>query len=103
METLRVAKKVGRANGMEGFYLDVVTAEVLGILEDALEGGRRLPGALRVSTGCGTVYAQVRVDIGGSFYVPLRKGMLEILGVCRGCIDIFEITYMKEGEETNEE
>ena len=92
-EHLRIAKMISKANGCTGFYLDLVTVEVLGILEQVEDGNRRVPGKVIISNENGEISADVRVDIGGSFYVPLRKNDLEALGIYYHYIGAFSIRY----------
>ena len=93
MEQLRIAKMISKANGSTGFYLDLVTVEVLGILEQVEDGSRRVPGHLVISNEHGEATADIKVDIGGSFYVPLKKSALDTLQVYYHYIGAFNIRY----------
>lgn len=93
MEQLRIAKMISKANGSTGFYLDLVTVEVLGILEQVENGSRRVPGKLIVSNEHGEICADVKIDVGGSFYVNLRKGDLDALQIYYHYIGALNIRY----------
>ena len=94
-EELRIAKMVTKANGRTGFYLDLVTVEVLGILQEADEDGRHVAGGVIISNEHGSTGAPVKVDINGCFYVPLKKNNLDVLQVYPHYIGAFNIRYDK--------
>ena len=92
-EELKIAKMVSKANGGTGFYLDLVTVEVLGILEKVEDGSRIVPGKIVIGKDGKTIEANVRIDVSGCFYVPLRKIDLETLGVYPHYIGSFYMRY----------
>lgn len=92
-EKLRIAKMVSRANGAIGFYIDLITAEVLGILEEADQTGRKVPGKVVISNDYGRIEATVKVDANGCFYVPLKKQEIEALHVYHHYIGAFDVHY----------
>lgn len=94
-EELKIAKMVSKANGSTGFYLDLVTVEVLGILQEAEENGRRVMGKVVISNEHGSTVAPVKVDINGCFYVPLKKNNLDTLQIYPHYIGAFKIRYDK--------
>lgn len=94
-EELKIAKMVSRANGSMGFYLDLVTVEVLGILEEADRSGRKVPGKLAISNRHGSTLANVKVDANGCFYIPLKKEDMNVLQVYPHYIGVFNIRYDK--------
>ncbi len=94
-EELKIAKMVSKANGGTGFYLDLVTVEVLGILEEVDKDGRRVSGKVVISNENGSISTPVKIDVSGCFYVPLRKNDLEVLGIYPHYIGAFTIRYDK--------
>ena len=94
-EELKIAKMVSKANGGTGFYLDLVTVEVLGILEDVDKEGRRVSGRVRISNENGRILSPVKIDVSGCFYIPLRKNDLEVLGIYPHYIGAFTMRYEK--------
>lgn len=94
-EELKIAKMVSKANGGTGFYLDLVTVEVLGILEDVDKEGRRVSGRVRISNENGSIFSPVKIDVSGCFYIPLRKNDLEVLGIYPHYIGAFTMRYEK--------
>lgn len=94
-EQLKIAKMVSKANGRTGFYLDLVTVEVLGILEEADTASRYIPGGVVISNQHGFTVAPVKVDINGCFYIPLKKKDLDVLQVYPHYIGAFTIQYDK--------
>lgn len=94
-EELKIAKMVSKANGGTGFYLDLVTVEVLGILEEVDKDGRRVSGKVVISNENGSISTPVKIDVSGCFYIPLRKNDLEVLGIYPHYIGAFTIRYDK--------
>lgn len=94
-EELKIAKMVSKANGGTGFYLDLVTVEVLGILEEVDKEGRRVSGKVTISNQNGSVSCPVKIDVSGCFYIPLRKNDLEVLGIYPHYIGAFKMRYDK--------
>lgn len=94
-EELRIAKMVSKANGGTGFYLDLVTVEVLGILEEVDKDGRRVSGKVVISNENGSTSTPVKIDVSGCFYIPLKKKDLEALGIYPHYIGAFNIRYDK--------
>ena len=92
-EELKIAKMVSKANGGTGFYLDLVTVEVLGILEQADKDGRRVKGKVVISNENGQTECPIKIDISGCFYIPLRKNDLEVLGIYPHYIGAFKMRY----------
>lgn len=92
-EELKIAKMVSKANGGTGFYLDLVTVEVLGILEKVEDGSRIVPGKLVISKDGGSINADIRIDTAGCFYIPLRKSDLETLNIYPHYIGSFIMRY----------
>lgn len=94
-EELKIAKMVSKANGRTGFYLDLVTVEVLGILEEADNEGRNIGGKVVIENSHGIATAPVKIDTNGCFYVPLKKKELDVLQVYPHYIGAFKIRYDK--------
>ena len=94
-EELKIAKMVSKANGGTGFYLDLVTVEVLGILEEAEMNGRKVAGKVIIENEKGVTTCPVKIDISGCFYIPLKKNDLEVLGVYPHYIGAFTMKYDK--------
>ena len=94
-EELKIAKMVSKANGGTGFYLDLVTVEVLGILKEVEENGRRVKGKVVISNDNGEILSSVKIDVSGCFYIPLRKNDLEVLGIYPHYIGAFKMRYDK--------
>lgn len=92
---LKIAKMVTKANGRTGFYLDLVTVEVLGILQEADECGRHVAGGVIISNEHGSITVPVKIDLNGCFYVPFKKNDLETLQIYPHYIGAFEIRYDK--------
>lgn len=95
-EELRIAKMVSKANGRVGFYLDLVTIEVLGVLREADKDGRTIKGKMVISNQHGQVETPVKVDSNGCFYTPLNKKELDALQVYPHYIGAFNIRYERE-------
>ena len=94
-EELKIAKMVSKANGGTGFYLDLVTVEVLGILKEVEENGRRVKGKVVISNDNGEILSPVKIDVSGCFYIPLRKNALEVLGIYPHYVGAFKLRYDK--------
>ena len=94
-EELKIAKMVSKANGGTGFYLDLVTVEVLGILKEVEENGRRVKGKMVISNDNGEILSPVKIDVSGCFYIPLRKNDLEVLGIYPHYVGAFKMRYDK--------
>lgn len=94
-EELKIAKMVSKANGGTGFYLDLVTVEVLGILKEVEENGRRVKGKVVISNDNGEILSPVKIDVSGCFYIPLRKNDLEVLGIYPHYVGAFKMRYDK--------
>ena len=94
-EELKIAKMVSKANGRTGFYLDLVTVEVLGILEQVDKEGRQVKGKVIIENEHGVVAAPIKIDTNGCFYIPLKKGEMDVLQVYPHYIGSFIMKYDK--------
>ena len=94
-EELKIAKMVSKANGGVGFYLDLITVEVLGILEEADRVGRKVDGKVIIANAHGVITCPVTVDANGCCYVPLKKAEMDVLQIYPKYIGAFTIKYDK--------